>query len=86
MAGMTTNSCSRYFFSALYFSFTSIKEPGNLLHLKEALSLQDIGSDKISGFSCCSSMRNSQKVTSAAKAEYLSSLAAGINACSTPWI
>ena len=45
------------------------KESGHLLNLKEALSLKHIASDKIAGFRCCSSMRNRQKVTSAAEAE-----------------
>ena len=61
------------------------KEPGNLLHMEEALFLKDIGSDKIGGFSCCPSMRNGQEVTSAAKAENLKQLTAGLKACSTPW-
>lgn len=50
------------------------EEPGNLLHLEEAFSVKHIGSDKICGFSCSSSMRNRQKVTSAAKAEILQQL------------
>ena len=54
------------------------KKRGNLLHLEEALFLKSIGSDKISGFSCCPSMRNRQKVTSAAEAENLIQLTAGI--------
>jgi hypothetical protein len=45
------------------------EEPGNLLHLEEAFSLEHVGSDKVGGFSCSSSMRNRQKVTSAAEAE-----------------
>jgi len=37
------------------------KEPGDFLHLEKAFSFDDIGSDKIAGFRCCSSMRNGQK-------------------------
>jgi hypothetical protein len=45
------------------------EEPGNPLYLEETFSVEYIGSDKVGGFSCSSSMRNRQKVTSAAKAE-----------------
>jgi hypothetical protein len=45
------------------------EEPGNLLQLEETFPLEHIGGDKISGLSCCSSIRNRQKVTSAAEAE-----------------
>jgi hypothetical protein len=42
------------------------EEPGNFLQLEEAFSLEHIGGDKVGGFSCSSSIRNRQKVTSAA--------------------
>jgi len=45
------------------------EKPGHFLHLEDALSFEDIGSDKIDGFRCFPSMRNGQKVTSAAQAE-----------------
>jgi len=47
------------------------EEPGNLLHVEETFSVEHIGGDKVGGFSCSPSMRNRQKVTSAAKAEIL---------------
>jgi hypothetical protein len=37
------------------------KQTGNFLNLEKAPFLEDIGSDKIAGFSCCSSMRNGQR-------------------------
>jgi len=46
------------------------KEPGNLLHLEEALFLKDIGSNKIR-IQLLFLDEDRQKVTSAAKAENL---------------
>ena len=37
------------------------EEPRNLLHLEETFSVEHIGSNKICGFSCFSSIRNRQK-------------------------
>jgi hypothetical protein len=37
------------------------EEPRNFLNLEEALFLEEIGSDKISGFRCCAAMRNRQR-------------------------
>ena len=60
-------------FSVIHHNFN--EEPGNLFHLEEAFSLKHIGSDKVGGFYCCSSsIRNRQKVTSAAEAEFKAAL------------
>jgi hypothetical protein len=59
------------------------EELGDFLHLEKALSLKDVGSDKIAGFRCYSSMRNSQKSPQRLKPKNLSSFTAGLKACST---
>jgi len=58
-----------FLYSVIHHDFN--KEPGNLLHVEETFSVEHIGGDKVGGFSCSPSMRNRQKVTSAAKAEIL---------------
>jgi len=50
------------------------EEPGDFVHLEEALSLKDIGSDKIAGFQMLLLDEEWSQVTSAAEAENLRSL------------